>query len=134
MNHVPIKMGPLALLLAVISVCMTTLGILTFATAEADLRLAEKYRSTVVEQYERESIGQEFLSQAGKAIRENGSLQSVPDAEVSGNKAEKSIEIGTGKLVVKIEQKDNGFNVKSWRTAPVWEAENNNGGFWVPGS
>ena len=40
MKQVPIKLGPLALLLAVISICLTTLAILTFTTARADLRLA----------------------------------------------------------------------------------------------
>ena len=39
----PIKLGPLALLLTVITICLTTLAILTLTTARADLRLAEKY-------------------------------------------------------------------------------------------
>ena len=43
MKQVPIKLGPLALLLTVISICLTTLAILTFATARADWRLAEKH-------------------------------------------------------------------------------------------
>ena len=63
MKHVPVKLGPLALLLAVISICLTTLGILTFTTARADLRLAEKYASTVRTRYELERRGQEFLQE-----------------------------------------------------------------------
>ena len=63
MKQVPIKLGPLALLLAVISICLTTLGILTFTTARADLRLAEKYASTVRTRYELERRGQEFLQE-----------------------------------------------------------------------
>ena len=56
MKQVPIKLGPLALLLTVISICLTTLAILSFTTASADLRLAEKYADTVQTRYELESL------------------------------------------------------------------------------
>ncbi len=42
MKQIPIKLGPLTLLLTVISICLTVLAILSFTTARADLRLAEK--------------------------------------------------------------------------------------------
>ena len=61
MKQIPIRLGPLTLLLAVISICLTTLAILTFTTARADLRLAEKYAQTVSSRYELEREGQEFL-------------------------------------------------------------------------
>ena len=63
MKQVPIKLGPLTLLLTVISICLTTLAILTFTTARADLRLAEKYASTVQTRYELEAEGQYFLEE-----------------------------------------------------------------------
>ena len=47
MNKAPIRLGPMALLLTVISICLTILAILTFTTARADLRLAQKYAETV---------------------------------------------------------------------------------------
>ena len=51
-NRTPIRLLPLALLLTVISICLTVLAILTFSTAGADLRLAEKYAETVRTRYE----------------------------------------------------------------------------------
>ena len=60
MKEIPIKLGPLALLLTVISICLTTLAILSFATARADLRLAEKYAETVRSRYALEEQGQAF--------------------------------------------------------------------------
>ena len=60
-NRTPIRLLPLALLLTVISICLTVLAILTFSTAGADLRLAEKYAETVRTRYELEIEGQEFL-------------------------------------------------------------------------
>lgn len=63
MKNGNIKLGPLALLLAVISICLTTLAILSFSTARADRRLAEKYAQTVSVRYALEERGQELLSQ-----------------------------------------------------------------------
>ena len=62
MNKAPIKLGPLALLLAVISICLTILAILTFSTARADRRLAEKFAQTVTLRYSLEREGQELLA------------------------------------------------------------------------
>ena len=49
MKDLPIRLGPLALLLTVISICMTVFGILTYATARADMNLAETYAETHAE-------------------------------------------------------------------------------------
>ena len=63
MKQIPIKLGPLTLLLTVISICLTTLAILSFTTARADLRLAEKYAETVSGRYALEKEGQAFLQE-----------------------------------------------------------------------
>jgi len=65
MKQAPVKLGPLALLLTVISICLTTMAILTFATARADRRLAEKYAATVLLRYELDEAGQAWLQSAG---------------------------------------------------------------------
>ena len=64
MNHVPIKLGPLALLLTVVSICLTVLAILAFTTARADLALAAQYARTVQTRYALEQQGQRFLAAA----------------------------------------------------------------------
>lgn len=64
MNQTPIRLGPLALLLTVISLCLAVLAILTFTTAWADLSLAERYAQTVQTRYELERRGQNFLAEA----------------------------------------------------------------------
>ena len=61
MRKTPVKLGPLALLLTVISICLTTLAVLTFTTARADRSLAEKYADTVAVRYGLEAEGQRFL-------------------------------------------------------------------------
>ena len=74
MNDVPVRLGPLALLLAVISICVTVLGILTYATSRADVNLAEKYAQTVRARYSLEKSAQEW---AGGFIASD----SAPDGE-----------------------------------------------------
>lgn len=64
MKHVPIKLGPLALLLAVSSICLAVLAILSFSTARADLKLAEQYAQTVQTRYVLERQGQMSLETA----------------------------------------------------------------------
>lgn len=70
MNHVPIKLGPLALLLAVVSICLAVLSILTFTTARADLALAEQYAETIQTRYALEEQGQRFLAEAEPGAEE----------------------------------------------------------------
>lgn len=81
MNKAPVKLGPLALLLTVISICLTTLAILTFATARADWRLAEKYAATVRLRYELDEEGQEWLRDAdpndGTVLEKEGSTLTI---------------------------------------------------------
>ena len=69
MNHVPIKLGPLALLLVAVSICLTVLAVLSFTTARADLALAERYAETVSTRYAIERQGQSFLAEAGPGER-----------------------------------------------------------------
>ena len=64
MKQLPVKLGPLALLLTVISICLTTLSILTFTTARADASLARKYADTVTARYSLMNQGEEFLRDA----------------------------------------------------------------------
>ena len=62
MNRPTVRLGPAAVLLTVIAICLAILAILTFTTARADLRLAEKYADTVRARYALESEGQKYLA------------------------------------------------------------------------
>ncbi len=64
MNQTPIRLGPMALLLTVISICLTTLSILTFTTSRADLKLAGRYADTIAQRYEIMNEGEAFLADA----------------------------------------------------------------------
>lgn len=70
MNHMPIRLGPLALLLTVISICLTVLGVLTLSTAKADMALAEQYAFTMRTRYVLEEEGQRYLMTAAPGSEE----------------------------------------------------------------
>lgn len=133
MKHIPIRLGPLALLLTVISICMTTLGILAFTTARADYSLAEKYADTVRERYELEREGQLFLREAEEWLAAGGSLSSLEGAvEDETGVVRRNIERGSFSLKVGIiPDGESGFRVVEWRIQKEWEPEESIGGLWT---
>ena len=77
MKQIPIKLGPLALLLTVICICLTTLAVLAFATARADQRLAAKSAETVSTRYQLEIQGQEFMKELSETDPADYSLMDL---------------------------------------------------------
>ena len=125
MRHIPIKLGPLALLLAVISICMTTLGILAFATARADWNLAEAYADTVRIRYGLEAQGQQFLCTAEETVQEGAGLEGLPDTEIDEEGvAWKVITEGEYRLRIGIAADgEAGIRVVAWRMEKEWELD-----------
>ena len=132
MRHIPIKLGPLALLLAVISICMTTLGILTFTTARADLVMAEKYAATVRHRYELEYQGQSFLRTVGDMLAEGTNAGDISGTETDENGVIwKTIAQDDSKLVIGIlPDPETGYKVVSWRLLREWSADESMGDLW----
>lgn len=121
MKQVPVKLGPLALLLTVISICLTTLAVMTFVTARADQRLAEKYADTVNTRYALETRGQEFLSEvSGGAGNEGVVLLEEPDQDgVSWN----TFEQDGSRLKIGLKQGSGGTEVVAWKHERLWEED-----------
>lgn len=124
MKQTPVKLGPLALLLTVISICLTTLAILVFTTARADVSLAEKYAQTVRDRYELEARGQEFLAD----ISENPGL--IPPADDMGVCRE-TLELNGAKLNIGIVAENSTWRVVSWRHEREWVEDTDIGNLWT---
>ena len=116
MNRAPIRLGPLALLLTVISICLTVLAILAFTTARADLRLAEKYAETVQARYALEAEGQEYL--AGL----NAGREAAPAPDENGV-CRVDLECGGYVLHIGLKGGQDGWGPVSWREEKTWEQE-----------
>ena len=121
MNQVPVKLGPLALLLSVISICLTTLSILAFTTAQADVRLAEKFAETVRVRYELEIRGQEFL----RDLRENGAPAGKPDED--GIRWTTFEQDGA---ILRVGIAEDG-SVAAWRQEKEWNQDTGIGNLWA---
>lgn len=131
MGHTRIRLGPLALLLAVISICVTTLGILAIATANADLRIAGKYADTVKIRYELEAAGQMFLAEADGALKAGRALSSLPDTVTDAGVTRKEIWRGDCRLTAGIRPDEAGrLEIVSWRIGRIWEPEDGRGDLW----
>ena len=128
MNQVPIKLGPLALLLTVISICLTTLSILTFTTARADMRMAEKYAETVRERYELEAEGQKFLRDTSEDIRSG--IEYFPDQD---GILRETISHDGARLEIGLRIIPGGYTVHSWRIQRQWAEDTSMGNLW-PGN
>ena len=129
MKQVPIKLGPLALLLAVISICLTTLAILTFTTARADLRLAEKYAETVRVRYALEQEGQSFLAELSETDKADYGLMGWE--RDAGGVYRQTFENGDSKLRIGFRPGgENGYTLVSWRHEKSWTEDDSLGELW----
>lgn len=136
MNQTPVKLGPLALLLTVISICLTILSILSFTTAEADLRLAGKYADTVSERYALEIRGQKVL----KALDEELSQGRVPSDFAPKDNGEDDVLYNTLTdedmsltIGVKIDTSEMDYTVVSWDYDHDWVQKDTIDNLW-PGN
>ena len=126
MKQVPIKLGPLTLLLTVISICLTTLAILNFTTARADMRLAEKYAETVQTRYALEAQGQAFLQEI------DGQDLSLLDLERDEDGTLwKTLEQDGARLRIGLRAEDDAVTLVAWRHDKEWNQDETLDNLWT---
>ena len=118
MKQVPIKLGPLALLLTVISICLTVLSILIFTTARADLRLAEKYAETVSTRYALEVEGQELL----RELQDSDPALMDMTRDAAG-RWHADLERDGAHLRIAVKKAGDGWQVVEWRQEKEWQED-----------
>ena len=136
MKQVPVKLSPLALLLAVISICLTTLAILTFTTAQADLRLAEKYAETVSTRYALEKQGQAFLAELSETDPADWELMGL-EKDAGGIWRTEFEQDGARLRIAFRADASGGVTPVSWRHVKDWAEDESlgelwDGGFFIP--
>lgn len=124
MNRPTVRLGPAALLLAVIAICLAILAILTFTTARADLRLAEKYADTVRARYALEGDGQRYMAELAALP------DTAPPADADGV-IRVDMERDGYRLRIALEPDGTGgFRTVGWRHEKPWEQEQTIGDLW----
>ncbi len=124
MKNTPIRLGPLALLLTVISICLTILAVLTFTTARADMRLAEKYAETVQNRYAVEVLGQEYLSRLRRGA------EPPPAADETGVMRTELEQNGFRLRIALAAGGPSGYRILEWRQTKDWEPHETVGDLW----
>ncbi len=132
MKELPIRLTPLALLLTVISICLTVLGILTYTTARADMNLAETYAETVRTRYELEARGQNWIG--GLAASADGPTEPAPDGDGvirEEFRSDDGLILHAGAVI-----EDGAPRIVEWRFEHEWEEDTSIGKLWdgnIPG-
>ncbi len=124
MKQTAIRLGPLALLLTVISICLTILAILTVTTARADLRLAEKYAETVKERTALETQGQELVRAV--TVGEAGTLAPDADGTIRAELEQNGLRL---RLALSPDG-EGGWAVTDWRMEKEWTFDDTIDGLW----
>ncbi len=132
MGHGGMKLGPLALLLAVVCICVETLAILAIATASANLRIAGRYADMVKIRYALEEEGQMFLQEARETVRTGKALALLPGTETDdAGVTRKEIWKNDYRLTAGVQiGRDGQLDVVCWRIGRVWKAETNKENLW----
>ena len=125
MSH-KLRLGPIAVFLAVIAAVVATLAILTFSTSRADAVLAERFASVTAIRYELEEEGNRFLQAAdasgevpeGAEQLEDGTLRYYTEKEGYA-------------LTVEATEEDGTWQVTKWKISKLWEAEDPFEDLWL---
>lgn len=132
MKELPIRLTPLALLLTVISICMTVLGILTYATARADKNLAATYAETVRTRYELEVRGQSWIGDMIAAADSPTELSPDEDGVIREEfRSGDGLILRAGAVI-----EDGRLRIVEWRFEHEWEEDTSIGKLWdgtIPG-
>ena len=120
MQQIPIKLGPLALLLSVITICLTVLAILSVSTAGADERLSERYADTVRTRYALEREGQDYLRQTRAALESGAALPDEPDED---GVIRKTLTQDDTRLHIGLRCEGGRVLVVQWQQDKLWEQD-----------
>lgn len=126
MKQIHVRLGPMALLLTVIVICMTVLGLLAVTTARGDLSIARRYAESVETRYSLEARGQKFLCQAARDPEELELL----DMDQEGTRWKVLSEDGMS-LRIGLAGQEGRLRVVSWQfVREDWEPQEAMGGLW----
>ena len=114
MKQTPIKLGPLALLLTVVCICLVTLSILNFTTSRADDSMSRRYADTVAIRQQLTAEGERFLYEADEQLANGGTLETT----------EQTFEQDGYTLTVRLTQTGDTYEIAQWRLEKQWEEKN----------
>ena len=118
MKHIPIRLGPLALLLTVITICLSVLAMLACANSAADKRLSDRYAEAVKIRYLLEKDGQEYLQEMSAKVPQ-GEQVLKEDFHRDGYT-----------LTVELSPENGSYQISEWRISKDWEPDTTIDDLW----
>ncbi|MBR2672213.1 MAG: hypothetical protein IKE27_08430 [Oscillospiraceae bacterium] len=120
MSH-KIRLGPVALFLTVIAIVLTTLAVLTLASSNADVVMAERFAGVTKVRYDLESEGYRFVQRADEALKSGGSVASVPGVRSDGSGGyEYALEQDGYRLDIVVKPSGDSVEIVKWKITKVW--------------
>lgn len=140
MDH-KIRLGPIAVFLAVIAAVVATLAILTFATSRADAALAERFAAVTAIRYELDEEGGRFL-QAVEEAAEPGDADGMSSPEGKNLSGDISALDGSGwkyytekdgyALTVEVVPAESeSWQIRKWKINKLWEGDDPFEDLWL---
>lgn len=127
MKQIHVRLGPLALLLTVIVICMTVLGLLAMTTARGDLSMARRYAELVEARYSLEAEGQSFLWETARDPETMDLLEKDENGVCWKILSKDGVSLKIG-----LTEQRKGFRVVSWQfMREDWEPNENLDGLWT---
>lgn len=117
------RVGSVAVLFAVVVLCVSIFCILTAVTAVADLRTAEQYGAHVTQMYTCQNRGEEWLAQADAYFAGMGDLPA--QTEEQGNILSTVLTEGNVQLEIRAAKTRNGYVITRWECTTRWEPSQN---------
>ena len=126
-----IRLGPIAVFLAVIAIVFASLAMLTISTSRADSALAERFAKVTALKYELEAEGQKFL-QAADEFAAGAGKESLPEgAYETGDGLSYLAEKEGYTLEIDLVKEDSGYSVQRWQISKLWEEEDPFEDLWL---
>ena len=133
-----IRLGPIAIFLAVIAAVVATLAMLTFATSRADMALAERFAAVTAIRYELDEEGNRFLQAveetSGKAAETPaGDALTGETTALAGGGWKYYAEKEGYALTVEVVPagSESGWQVTKWNINKLWEGDDPFEDLWL---
>ena len=126
------RLGPIAVFLVIVVMVITTLAVLTIATSNADITMAERYADITQIRYGLESQGEEFLSYVEMPDGGSGPAGHMDGVTETDSGYEYTAESGGYRLEVAVSGPDASgkYEVTKWKLTRIWNASDPINSIW----
>ena len=132
MNHRS-RLWPLAIFLTVVAMVITTMALLTAATANADRAMAERFASVTQTRYQLEADADSFISEAANAHASGESYPAGGAVSLTGRGYEFYEELNGYSISVAITVPDGQgrYELLEWKVSKLWHSDDPSKDIWT---